>query len=766
MEISLEELHEDTPFFHSKLQAEMKKIKLLQKNLKNIIKCAANYKKAVDHLSDVGYKFVDLVHTLTPLIFEDRHNPEEQQLGIAFSSLGVAFKSVTDGQKKSIQQFYNLIITPLEKFLRFEIKKASKIYSNYDRAKSNRTSAVNRYLVSQKKNSEKLQELVLKSDIEYYEQASRLVSSLDLVIEKKKYDLFNGIFGAMISQSDFYHHAFQSTKSIETSMGKCNNILHNILEKYSKIEKEEYYRVQDIKDFVTKLHQKKKTNKEKLEHSGWLLVKTTGMSKSLKTRFYKISNNKLYYIDQKTLNIMEPMDLLFCTVKNHSLTGKRNCFEVVSSNTEKSVILNAPYHESMETWIKVLNNNIEKMIKLQTTKTKSENSTISGKELIDRIYKIPGNNVCADCKSPNPEWISINLGITICIHCSGAHRAISSDYSKTRSLILDDFDETLLPLFEFLGNNKVNTILERLLDPEDKPDSNSWNQEKRSFVMKKYVVRSFATPLSTKENFSELLYESLEKNDFENIFLSLLAGADPNWKNPSNDCISCLHLAAQLNVEPYLYVLLIRFGADINQLDNNFFTPIHYAVHNDNANAVQLLLKLKAKVDLGSSIQQEKNYLSPLELAIQLNYQDCIKLLQQNTNTNTYVSSKNTNNIQNNIKNNTSGINRPLPKIQSKNLKKQLILRSRNKPKLSKGNLIPNKTNNNVNVNDNRSNNIDNNNNNNNNSKIHSKSMDSTIKRRPPPNIPILKNNEKNKNSKKMDSVDDLPPPLPPRTKK
>ena len=40
---------------------------------------------------------------------------------------------------------------------------------------------------------------------------------------------------------------------------------------------------------------------------------------------------------------------------------------------------------------------------------------------------------------PGPEWASINLGMLVCIECSGIHRNLGSHISKVRSLDLDEW---------------------------------------------------------------------------------------------------------------------------------------------------------------------------------------------------------------------------------------------------------------------------------------------------------------------------------------
>jgi len=55
------------------------------------------------------------------------------------------------------------------------------------------------------------------------------------------------------------------------------------------------------------------------------------------------------------------------------------------------------------------------------------------------LRQIDGNEKCADCNSLHPDWASINLGILICIECSGIHRKLGSHISRVRSLELDDW---------------------------------------------------------------------------------------------------------------------------------------------------------------------------------------------------------------------------------------------------------------------------------------------------------------------------------------
>lgn len=78
------------------------------------------------------------------------------------------------------------------------------------------------------------------------------------------------------------------------------------------------------------------------------------------------------------------------------------------------------------------------------------------------LRAVRGNHECAECGAADPDWASLNLGILLCIECSGVHRNLGVHLSKVRSLTLDVavWQPHVLQLFSQLGNAEANALWE------------------------------------------------------------------------------------------------------------------------------------------------------------------------------------------------------------------------------------------------------------------------------------------------------------------
>uniref|UniRef100_A0A4W4EJM9 ArfGAP with dual PH domains 2 n=1 Tax=Electrophorus electricus TaxID=8005 RepID=A0A4W4EJM9_ELEEL len=65
------------------------------------------------------------------------------------------------------------------------------------------------------------------------------------------------------------------------------------------------------------------------------------------------------------------------------------------------------------------------------------------KKTLLELAKLPDNSCCADCGASDPDWASYNLGVFICLICSGTHRNLSS-ISRVKSIRLDFWDDELV----------------------------------------------------------------------------------------------------------------------------------------------------------------------------------------------------------------------------------------------------------------------------------------------------------------------------------
>ncbi|KAJ5089896.1 Arf GTPase activating protein [Penicillium argentinense] len=111
-------------------------------------------------------------------------------------------------------------------------------------------------------------------------------------------------------------------------------------------------------------------------------------------------------------------------------------------------------------------------------------------QTIKSLLKLEANKVCADCKrNKHPRWASWNLGIFICIRCSGIHRGMGTHISRVKSVDLDAWtDEQLQSVIKW-GNARANRYWEAKLAPGHVPsDAKIENFIRTKYESKRWVM--------------------------------------------------------------------------------------------------------------------------------------------------------------------------------------------------------------------------------------------------------------------------------------
>ncbi|KAF9988912.1 hypothetical protein BGZ75_008206 [Mortierella antarctica] len=182
----------------------------------------------------------------------------------------------------------------------------------------------------------------------------------------------------------------------------------------------------------------------------------------------------------------------------------------------------------------------------------SEGSQQDADQLGARLLQVMRNShvanaSCADCGAKYPDWCVINLGILVCIECSGIHRSLGTHISKVRSFNLDttSYTKDLVEFIRSVGNNISNQVWEANLadSPQEpatqendhepartvfkKPVVNDSREYKVAFIKKKYVEKAFVNRLTAPEA-TTALFKAVGSNDIPATIAAYVAGANLN----------------------------------------------------------------------------------------------------------------------------------------------------------------------------------------------------------------------------------------------
>uniref|UniRef100_A0A3P8U8J8 Arf-GAP with coiled-coil, ANK repeat and PH domain-containing protein n=1 Tax=Amphiprion percula TaxID=161767 RepID=A0A3P8U8J8_AMPPE len=350
------------------------------------------------------------------------------------------------------------------------------------------------------------------------------VLQINVLQAKKKFEILDAMLSFMHAQYSLFQQGYNLLDEIDPYMKKLAAELDQLVidSAMEKREMEHKHATIQQRDFSY--------DDSKVEFNvdapngvvmeGYLFKRASNAFKTWNRRWFSIQNSQLVY--QKKLKdsltvVVE--DLRLCSVKPCEDIERRFCFEVVSPS--KSCMLQAESEKLRQAWIQAVQASIASAYRespdtyyiehLDRTASPSTSSIDSaseprersarGETILQRIQCLPGNEQCCDCGQADPRWASINLGILLCIECSGIHRSLGVHCSKVRSLTLDSWEPELLKLMCELGNSVINHIYEGSYQEQGlkKPLPSSSRQEKEAWIKAKYVEKKFLKKLGSTE---------------------------------------------------------------------------------------------------------------------------------------------------------------------------------------------------------------------------------------------------------------------------
>ncbi|KAL6471924.1 hypothetical protein MHYP_G00205740 [Metynnis hypsauchen] len=456
---------------------------------------------------------------------------------------------------------------------------------------------------------------------------------------QQKLDILNSVFSYFHAQYTFFHQGFDLLRDLEPTMKTMASELAQLSTECTAKRK-------DLENQHLLVQQRDACGESVVVLSpsnggviqGYLFKRSRRKNKTWKRCWFSTNNNQLLYTKtHKEQPVVLFDDLRLCAVKSLDLIDRRFCFELLS--VQKCCVLQADSEELKMAWINAVQSCIDIAYR---EKVESEHTQVklsppvpvpdppSLPAALGVAVRGHGNHRCCDCGEAEPRWASVNLGITVCIECSGIHRSLGVHLSKVRSLTLDSWDPEQLKLLCVLGNDVINSVYE--CSPSDgleKPDPQSSRQVKEVWIRKKYVERSFvkkdcesADAETVKLRAGQKLYQAALDGELVTMATALAQGADVNWSNPEEAGRTAL-IGAAIGGSLLACEFLLQNGANVNYRDQHGQAALHAAATRGHTGQVCLLLKRGA-----NQYAADEKGKDPLSIAIETAHADIVTLLR------------------------------------------------------------------------------------------------------------------------------------------
>ncbi|XP_071023839.1 arf-GAP with coiled-coil, ANK repeat and PH domain-containing protein 2-like isoform X2 [Oncorhynchus clarkii lewisi] len=517
--VEFEECLKDSPRFRATIEEVEGDVGELESKLDKLVKLCIGMIDAGKAYNTANKQFVNGIRELAA------SSTKDEVIESSLTTFAESLQEMINYHTILFDQAQRSIKTQLLTFVKEDLRKFKEAKKQFDKVSEEKEAALNKNAQAPRNKQHEVEEAtnILTATRKCFRHiVLDYVLQINVLQSKRRSEILKSMLSFMYAHLTFFHQGYDLFSELQPLMKQLGGQLDLLVvdaakEKRDMEQKHSTIQQKDFSNDDTKLEYNVDADNG-IAMEGYLFKRASNAFKTWNRRWFSIQNNQLVYQKKfKDNPTVVVEDLRLCSVKHCEDIERRFCFEVVSPT--KSCIMQADSEKLRQAWIKAVQNSIatafreqgedaEKLDRKSSTSTGSLDSggepkerSLKGESALQRVMVIGGNACCCDCGQPDPRWASINLGITLCIQCSGIHRSLGVHFSKVRSLTLDSWEPELLKLMCELGNGVINQIYEAGREELGamKPKPTDPRQEIEAYIRAKYVDRRFVQRPSNEE---------------------------------------------------------------------------------------------------------------------------------------------------------------------------------------------------------------------------------------------------------------------------
>uniref|UniRef100_A0A9J7ZBQ9 Arf-GAP with coiled-coil, ANK repeat and PH domain-containing protein n=1 Tax=Cyprinus carpio carpio TaxID=630221 RepID=A0A9J7ZBQ9_CYPCA len=521
--VDFEECLKDSPRFRATIEEVEGDVCELESKLDKLVKLCIGMIDAGKAYNTANRQFVNGIQELA------QQSAKDDVIESSLTTFAENLQEMINYHTILFDQAQRSIKSQLQSFIREDLRKFKEAKKQFDKVSEEKEAALSKNAQVPRNKQHEVEEatnILIATRKCFRHIVLDYVLQINVLQSKRRSEILKSMLSFMYAHLTFFHQGYDLFSELQPLMKQLTGQLDQLVMDSTKERKDMEMKHSTIQQKA--VLQDFSNDDPKLEYNvdaengivmeGYLFKRASNAFKTWNRRWFSIQNNQLVYQKKfKDNPTVVVEDLRLCTVKHCEDIERRFCFEVVSPT--KSCVMQADSEKLRQAWIKAVQNSIatafrdkaedaEKMDRKSSASTGSLESggdvkekSLKGESALQRVMAIGGNSVCCDCGQPEPCWASINLGITLCIQCSGIHRSLGVHFSKVRSLTLDTWEPELLKLMCELGNGVINQIYEARQEElgAKKPHPGDPRHEVEAYIKAKYVERRFVRRLSEDE---------------------------------------------------------------------------------------------------------------------------------------------------------------------------------------------------------------------------------------------------------------------------